>query len=142
MKINIKIIIISLIIGFISFPFIALGGIFTSSLFDGKTIEEALHIIGNKIEEIFIIVNDIENKQSKLEKEIYCLELIKKTPEWGTAYYINNDIVKFYESAKEQLDNFENDPAYHYPGMLEKWKKAVEEAEPLYIKYIEECKNN
>ncbi len=134
-----KYIIIGILIGFLSFPTIILGGTFVSSLIEGKTIEESMQILAKQIDEIFITINNIENKQSKLEKKIYCLELIKETPDWGSALYIHNNIIKFYESAKENLDKFQKDPSYNYPGQLEKWEKAVNEAEPLYVRYIQEC---
>ncbi|MBT6691619.1 hypothetical protein HOB10_04780 [Candidatus Parcubacteria bacterium] len=84
--------------------------------------------------------NELERKNSELEKKIYCLELIKKTPSWGHSSYINTDIVNFYEDAKERWTACQADPGTcDYPGMPAKWETAFNESQPLYTKYMEEC---
>jgi len=133
-----KAVIIAIII-FLAIPTVSLGGTFIVSLIQGKTAEEAVQILANQLDTVLDRLGVIESKQSNLEKKIYCLELIKETPDWGHSAYVNKDIVNFYKSAKEQLELFQTDPSLDYPGMLEKWQKAVDEAEPLYMKYIQEC---
>lgn len=94
-----------------------------------------------------IIVQEVSDQATKdkinnLQKQVDCQALIKKTPSWGDARYVNNDIVKFYASVKEQL----NDPSIladdALTGMSKKLQQAVTEAEPLYLNYIKQCGNN
>jgi len=135
-----KVAIVAIVI-FLAIPTVSLGGTFIVSLIQGKTVEEAVQILANQLDTVLDRLGVIESKQSDLEKKVYCLELIKKTPEWGNSAYVNKDIVKFYEDAKKQLELFQTDPSLDYPGMLEKFQNAVNEAEPLYTKYIQECGN-
>jgi hypothetical protein len=120
-------------------PTVTLGGTFVSSLIQGKTVEEAVQILANQLDGVLDRLGVIENKQSALDKKIYCLELIKKTPDWGDSAYVNKDIVNFYKSAQEQLIFWQNNPDDALTKMSEKWQKTVNEAESLYTKYIQEC---
>jgi len=52
MKRKIKTILISILIGFITFPTITFGGSFISSLIRGKTAEEAFQIIAEQIDSL------------------------------------------------------------------------------------------
>ena len=127
------------IVIFLAIPTVSLGGTFVVSLIQGKTVEEAVQILANQLDTVLDRLGVVESRQSDLEKRIYCLELIKKTPEWGDSAYINKDIVNFYKSAQEQLIFWQNNLDDALTKMSERWQKAVNEAEPLYTKYIQEC---
>ena len=65
MKEKIKYIIIGLLVGFILFPTIALGGTFVSSLIQGKGVKEAINILAEQIDSLIGRVIALENKADK-----------------------------------------------------------------------------
>jgi len=67
MKEKIKKILIGVIIGFVAFPTITLGGTFVSSLIQGKTVEEAVQILAQQIDSLIGRVEVLESKQVKQE---------------------------------------------------------------------------
>jgi hypothetical protein len=64
-----KYIIIGILIGFLSFPTIILGGTFVSSLIEGKTIEEAVQILSEQTE---ILIGKITILENRADKESAC----------------------------------------------------------------------
>lgn len=62
-----KFIIVSIIIGFIAFPSVVLGGTFVSSLIQGKTVEQATQILAEQIDFLIGRVEILETNQSKIE---------------------------------------------------------------------------
>lgn len=64
---KVKSIFIGILIGFITFPTITLGGTFVSSLIQGKTVEEAIQILAEQIDSLIGRVEVIETQQVELE---------------------------------------------------------------------------
>lgn len=69
MKTRVKIIIVGILIGFIAFPAIALGGSFVSSLIQGKTVEQAIQILAEQTDALIGRVEVVETKQSEQEEK-------------------------------------------------------------------------
>jgi len=67
MKSKIKIILISVLVGIIILPTIVMGGSFTTSLIQGKSIPEALQILATQIDSLIGRVDMIEDWQVKEE---------------------------------------------------------------------------
>lgn len=67
MKEKIKYIIIGLLVGFIAFPTVALGGTFISSLIQGKSVEESIQILAEQIDFLAGRITIVEGKLSKDE---------------------------------------------------------------------------
>ena len=63
------------LIGFIAFPTITLGGTFVSSLIQGKTVEEAVHILAQQIDSLIGRVEVLETKQAETDVSIEDLRL-------------------------------------------------------------------
>lgn len=135
-------ILLCVVIGLVAFPTITLGGTFVSALIQGKSVPEAIQILANQIDILIGRVNVIEDKQSLLEKKVYCSELIRLTPDRGLSQWINIDITKFYQDSLEKLEEWEN-TADVRPGEQEAeisfWQEIVNEAKPMYDNYIEKC---
>jgi len=70
MKEKIKKILLGVLIGFIAFPTITLGGTFVSSLIQGKTVEEAIQILAEQIDALIGRVEKIETTQTQQEQII------------------------------------------------------------------------
>jgi len=68
MKPKIKPILTGILIGIIAFPTITLGGTFVSSLIQGKTVEEAVHILSEQIDSLIGRVEVLETKQEVQEQ--------------------------------------------------------------------------
>jgi hypothetical protein len=81
--------------------------------------------------------NELDNINLKIE----CAELKRKTPDFGPGEYINIDIVGYYNYVKSQLKEAEKDPKKdeNTKADLSFWKKAVDQATPLYNNYINKC---
>jgi len=60
-------ILLIIIIGFMVFPTITLGGTFVFSLIQGKSVEEAVQILAEQIDFLISRVETVEIKQSELE---------------------------------------------------------------------------
>ncbi len=84
---KIKIVLISVLIGFIIFPTITLGGTFVSSLIQGKSISEATQILATQIDSLIGRVSILENKADKEEACRKTNELKSAPPETKIAYY-------------------------------------------------------
>ena len=69
MEQKIKSILTGVLIGIVVFPTITLGGTFTSSLIQGKTVEEAVQILAEQIDYLTGRVEIIETKQTEIETE-------------------------------------------------------------------------
>lgn len=67
MKEKIKTILLGVIIGFVAFPTLTLGGSFVSSLIQGKTVEEAIQILAEQIDSLIGRVTILENRADKQE---------------------------------------------------------------------------
>lgn len=87
MKEKIKTILIGILIGFIAFPTLTLGGTFVVSLIQGKSVEEAVQILAEQIDALLGRIEQVEEKQqimqTQLEKEKICREyreLLDETP--------------------------------------------------------------
>lgn len=65
MKEKIKYVIVGLLIGFILFPTVTLGGTFVSSLIQGKSVPEAIEILTQQIESLIGRVTALETKADK-----------------------------------------------------------------------------
>lgn len=141
MKIYQKIL-LCIVVGLMAFPTITFGGTFVSALIQGKSVPEAIQILADQIDILIGRVNVIEDKQSSLEKKVYCSELIRYTPDRGPGQWINIDITGFYQSSLEQLEQWKikSDPR---PGEqqaeIDFWQEIVNEAKPMYDNYIEKC---
>ncbi len=64
-----KIIIVGILVGFIAFPAIALGGSFVSSLIQGKTVEQAIQILVEQTDALIGRVEVVETKQGEQEEK-------------------------------------------------------------------------
>jgi hypothetical protein len=126
----------------VAFPTITLGGTFVSALIQGKSVPEAIQILAEQIDVLIGRVNVIEDKQSSLEKKVYCSELVRHTPDRGPGQWINIDIAGFYQSSLEQLEQWKIKPDPR-PGEqqaeIDFWQGIVNEAKPMYDNYIEKC---
>lgn len=67
MKPKIKPILIGVLIGVVAFPTIAIGGSFTVSLIQGKSIPEAIQILAQQIDSLIGRVETLENRADKEE---------------------------------------------------------------------------
>lgn len=76
MKPKVKLIITGILIGVIAFPTFALGSSFVSSLIQGKTIEEAVHILAEQVDALVGRVEVVETKQTEQEQTISDLQVI------------------------------------------------------------------
>ena len=139
---KIKYIILGALISIIAIPSITLSSSFVSSLIQGKTIEEAVQILAEQTDVLIGRVTLIENKQSSLEKKVYCSELIRLTPNGGSMQWINIDITGFYQNSLERLET-QRIIADVRPGEqqaeIDFWQEIINEAKPLYDNYIEKC---
>ena len=63
-------IILFILIGFITFPTVALGGTFVSSLIQGKSVPEAIQILAGQIDVLIGRVEMLEAKQTEQESEL------------------------------------------------------------------------
>lgn len=141
MKIHQKIL-LCVVIGLVAFPTITFGGTFVSALIQGKSVPEAIQILANQIDILIGRVNVIEDKQSSLEKKVYCSELIRHTPDRGLTQWINVDITKFYQSSLEKLEEWNNTPDIRpneQQSEIVFWQEIINEAKPMYDNYIEKC---
>ncbi|MDD4466235.1 MAG: hypothetical protein PHN91_00230 [Patescibacteria group bacterium] len=57
------------LVGLISFPAIALGGTFISSLIQGKTADEAVQILANQIDILFSRLDTVEQKTNEIKED-------------------------------------------------------------------------
>jgi uncharacterized protein YneF (UPF0154 family) len=126
MKEKIKLILVSILIGFVAFPVFTLGGTFVVSLIQGKSVEEAVQILAEQIDALIGRVEILETKQTEQQKvlqemqniveqqkkKILCQELIKQTPQEGDITYRNIDIVKFYRQHQDIVAKKEQYIAY------------------------------
>lgn len=60
-------ILLVIIIGFMAFPTITLGGTFVFSLIQGKTVEEVVQILAEQVDFLISRVETVEIKQSEFE---------------------------------------------------------------------------
>lgn len=67
MRFEVRPILIGLLIGVLIFPTVAVGGSFTISLIQGKTVEEAVQILAAQIDSLIGRVETVETKQVQLE---------------------------------------------------------------------------
>jgi len=127
MRIKAKIIVIGILIGFIAFPAVVLGGSFVSSLIQGKTVEQAIQILAEQMDILIGRVNklesgqtDLENRQKGLEEQQSELEKLKVCTQWidyvkakeDIEYYQKNDLIDsdlniidpISNSSRNQLD--------------------------------------
>jgi len=140
MKIYQKIL-LCVVIGLVAFPTITLGGTFVSALIQGKSVPEAIQILANQIDILIGRVNVIEDKQSLLEKKVYCSELIRLTPDRRLSQWINIDITKFYQDSLEKLEGWKNTADVHInkQAEIDFWQEMINETKPIYDNYIEKC---
>ena len=123
---KIKYIILGILIVVIVFPTIALGGTFTVSLIQGKTVEQAIQILAEQVDSLIGRVGILEQQQ--------CGESYKEVP---SECNYNTNIVEAYLGTKFIIDN----KLYSIPANLEYLQKCVDQAEPLYTAFINRCPN-
>lgn len=84
---------------------------------------------------------ELRNKNSELEKKIYCLELIKKTPDKGPGEWININIIEFYKETLKRYEKIKNNSSHpeEQDTSISFYENLIVETKPLYMKYIEEC---
>jgi len=86
MKQKIKPILTGVLIGIVAFPTIAIGGSFTVSLIQGKTVEEAIQILAEQMDSLIGRVEVVETKQAKIE--------IKQTEQEQTTQELQEKLAK------------------------------------------------
>jgi len=74
MKEKIKYIIIGILVGFIVFPTVALGGTFVSSLIHGKGEKEAIKILSEQVDALAGRVTVVETKVTNVESKVSNVE--------------------------------------------------------------------
>lgn len=158
MKQTLKIIIISVLIGFVAFPTIALGGTFISSLIQGKTVEEAIQILAEQIDSLIGRVTILEGRA---DREVACRkanELKLVPPETKIAYYTEQSNQPIYASwapdtTEELLEylhgyiqNYENTNSRYYrhnpdyaPELVQNYISILEEHQQEYLIQQELC---
>ena len=129
-----KIIIIAVLIGLFAFPVVSLGSTFVSALIQGKSVEEAVQILANEIDNLM-------KRVLFLEKKVDCLELVKITPDMGPQEWINIDIRGFYKTSLKRFEEWQSNPSRTEEQQSEIifWQRLVNEAKPLYEDYIGKC---
>jgi len=105
MKAKLKSILGGILIGFIAFPSFTLGGTFVVSLIQGKSIEEAVQILAERINALIGRVEIIETKQ--VEQEQTTQELQRKLVKEEACNKYNRILAEI----KEACGN------YPYPGI-------------------------
>jgi len=87
-------------------------------------------------------ISNLQNKNDELERKISCLELVKQTPDRGPGEWINIDIVGFYEESQRRLGVQRTNPSRpeEQNNEITFWESVLTEAQPMYNRYIEECK--
>lgn len=93
MKAKIKSILIGILIGVIAFPVIAIGGSFTVSLIQGKTVGEAIQILAEQIDFLTGRVEVIETKQEVQKQKTGIIET-KQTEQEQTAQELQEKLAK------------------------------------------------
>ena len=90
---------------------------------------------------IWKAISNLQNKDNELERKIYCIELIKQTPDRGPGEWINVDIVGFYEESQRRLDKEKTNPSRpeEQNDAIVFLKSVLAEAQPMYNSYMEEC---
>ncbi|MBU4274651.1 hypothetical protein KKE19_02455 [Patescibacteria group bacterium] len=159
MKQVIKIIIISVLIGFVAFPTIALGGTFVSSLIQGKTIEEAIQILAEQIDSLIGRVTILE---SRADKEVACRKAneLKLAPqETKIAYYTEQsnqpiyaswapdtteELLEYFRGYMQNYEKTGGSPWLHIPDytpeLVQKYIPILEERQREYFVQQELCK--
>lgn len=165
MKVRINKTLLGILIGFIAFPSITLGGTFTSSLIQGKTVEEAIQILVNQIDNLIGRVEIIEVRQSELEIQQSKQKLWQDKEEaCNSADELNNFIPPIAEgvaksiainlSCQEFIQSPRWDHIYYRPAIangdsldtvekLYNWEKNCPEhpdlvvVRPIYEEYIQ-----
>ena len=122
-----KKILIGVLIGLVSFPLITLGGSFTSSLIQGKTVEEAVEILAEQIDVLIGRVDMLENKQSELERQNWCLKMLT----------LSKRVVGGVERPIEEGVEYYN----QYPPSREGVLEETQEQYNLYLEAKEKCDN-
>ena len=153
-----KYIIIGILIGFLSFPTIILGGTFVSSLIEGKTIEEAVQILSEQTE---ILIGKITILENRADKESACRKTneLKIAPkESKIAYYTEQSNQPIYASwapdtTEELLEylngymqNYEKTGSYFWlhnpdyiPELVLKYIPILEERQKEYLAQQQIC---
>ena len=137
-------ILIGILSGIIGLPTITLGGSFTVSLIQGKTVEEAVQILAEQIDSLIGRVGVLETKQIELAEEQekqWCGKSFKELPYGINAGYIqeklNQNIMRYYTINKFVLDNKLD---FNQERLL-RWQERVNELEPLYTAFVKRCPN-
>jgi len=123
---KIKYIILGVLIAIIALPTVVLGGTFTVSLIQGKSVEQAIQILAEQMDSLIGRVGILEQQQ--------CDESYKEVP--SECNYDTN-IVEAYTLTKFIIEN----KLYSIPANLEYLQKCVDKAEPLYKTFINRCPN-
>jgi uncharacterized coiled-coil protein SlyX len=101
MKEKIKKTMLIIIIGILILPVVTLGGSFTVSLIQGKTVEEAIQILAEQIDVLTGRVEVVETKQSEQEKSIEEL----KEEIWTEKNRKVCDRLEYFEEQIQRLTN-------------------------------------
>lgn len=111
-----KIIIISILVGFIGFPTLTLGGSFTLSLIQGKSVDEAVQILAEQIDVLTGRVEKLESEQQKQEEKISETERMIWCNE---AEDLSKRVVAGREMHIEEAINYYNQYPPNAEGVLE-----------------------
>ena len=140
MKNKIKHISIGVLIGIIVFPTITLGGSFVSSLIQGKTVEEAIQILAERIDILIGRVEVVETKQAELEFKQTKQERLGSCEFANTALttaqiqggIIDVDLKSFDELISKIIYQRDNSPQDQY----QMWQSRLEKVQILKEQYL------
>jgi len=139
MKEKIKSILIVILIGIIAFPTITLGGSFVVSLIQGKSVEEAIQILAEQIDNILSRLEIIESKQVELETKQTEQERLEACNFMNTALstaqlqggIIDADIKTLDELIAKIIFERDNSPQDQY----QMWQSRLEKVQILKEQY-------
>lgn len=140
MKEKIKKILLGVLIGFIAFPTITLGGTFVVSLIQGKTTEKAIQILAEQIDSLIGRVEILETKQVKQEVKLSEQERldacrfneIALTTAQIHGGIIDADLKSFDELISRIIYYQDNSPQYQY----QMWQSRLEKVQSLKEQYL------